>query len=108
MIFLCYMTSREHEETERDTGGVGQDMSMPLKLFLVSGSFVCRDVRTNYSLDLRFLVKKQISMIMADLSWKHINIFRGIQEVSAFRGIQEVSAPRVRKELINHNLYLFA
>ena len=36
MIFLCYTTSREHEETERDTGGVGQDMSMPLKLFLVS------------------------------------------------------------------------
>ena len=25
----------------------------------------------------RFLVKKQISMIMADLSWGHINIFRG-------------------------------
>ena len=32
----------------------------------------------------------------------------GIQEVSAFGGIQEVSARRVRKELINHNLYLFA
>ena len=32
----------------------------------------------------------------------------GIQEVSVFRGIQEVSARRVRKELINHNLYLFA
>ena len=31
-----------------------------------------------------------------------------VQEVSAFRGIQEVSARRVRKELINHNLYLFA
>ena len=30
-----------------------------------------------YNLDLRFLVKlkKQISMIMADLSWGHINIF---------------------------------
>ena len=27
---------------------------------------------------------------------------------SAFRGIQEVSARRLRKELINHNLYLFA
>ena len=37
-----------------------------------------RDVRTEYNLDLRFLVKfkKQISMIMADLSWGHINIFR--------------------------------
>ena len=32
----------------------------------------------------------------------------GIQEVSVFRGIQEVSARRLRKELINHSLYLFA
>ena len=40
---------------------------------------VFRDVRTDYNLDLRFLVKlkKQISMIMADLSQGHINIFRG-------------------------------
>ena len=30
--------SREHEGTEKDTEGVGQDMSMPLQLFLVSGS----------------------------------------------------------------------
>ena len=29
---------REHEGTERDTEGVGCDMSYPLKLFLVSGS----------------------------------------------------------------------
>ena len=29
-----------HEGTERDTEGVGQDMSMPLKLFLVSGSLI--------------------------------------------------------------------
>ena len=29
---------REHEGIERDTEGVGQDMSMPLELFLVSGS----------------------------------------------------------------------
>ena len=36
-----------------------------------------RDVRTDYNLDLRFLVKRQISMIMADLSWGHINIFHG-------------------------------
>ena len=34
--------------------------------------------------------------------------FTGIQEVSVFRGIQEVSTRRLRKELINHNLYLFA
>ena len=32
----------------------------------------------------------------------------GIQEVSVFRGIHEVSARRLRKELINHNLFLFA
>ena len=40
---------------------------------------VFRDVRTDYNLDLRFLVKlkKQISMIMADLSLGHIIIFRG-------------------------------
>ena len=31
-----------------------------------------------------------------------------MQEVSVFRGIQEVSARRLRKELINHNLYFFA
>ena len=37
-------------------------------------------------------------MIMADLSWGHINIFRGDT-----RGIQEVSAHRVCKELINHS-----
>ena len=53
-------------------------------------------------------MKKQISMIMADLLWEHIIFFVGIQEVSAFRGIQGVSARRVRKELINHDLYLFA
>ena len=29
---------REHEGTERDTEGIGWDMSMPLKLCLVSGS----------------------------------------------------------------------
>ena len=41
-------------------------------------------------------LEKQISMISV-----------GMQEVSVFRGIQEVSARRLRKELINHNLYLF-
>ena len=30
--------SREHEGTERCTDDVGQDVSIPLKLFLVSGS----------------------------------------------------------------------
>ena len=52
-------------------------------------------------------LEKQISMIMADLSQGRINISVEIQEVSVFRGIQEVSARRLRKELINHNLYLF-
>ena len=53
-------------------------------------------------------LKKQISMIMADLSKGHTNIFRGDTRGLFFRGIQEVSARRLRKELINHNLYLFA
>ena len=35
---ILYDVPREHEGTGRDTEGVGQDMSMPLKLFLVSGS----------------------------------------------------------------------
>ena len=35
---ILYDVPREHEGTKRDTEGVGQDMSMPLKLFLVSGS----------------------------------------------------------------------
>ena len=39
-------------------------------------------------------------------TYKHFSW--GIQEVSVFRGIQEVSARKLRKELINHNLYLFA
>ena len=34
----CQLQPREHEGTERDTESVGQDMSMPLKLFLGSGS----------------------------------------------------------------------
>ena len=32
------LQTRENEGTERDTEGVDQDMSIPLKLFLVSGS----------------------------------------------------------------------
>ena len=68
-----------------------------------------RDVRTDYNLNLSFfLVKKQISM--ADLSRGHINICRRDTKGLCFSRvyIQEVSARRVRKELINHNLYLFA
>ena len=38
----------------------------------------------------------------------HKHFFVGIQEVSVFRVIQEVSARKLRKELINYNLYLFA
>ena len=47
-------------------------------------------------------IKKQISVIMTDLSWGHINIFRGDTKGLSFCGIR-----RLRKELINHNLYLF-
>ena len=53
-------------------------------------------------------MKKQISMIMADLSSGHINIFRGDTRGLCFSWYtKEVSARRVHKELINHNLYLF-
>ena len=67
------------ERTERDTEGAGQDMSMPLRLFLASGSLF---LETSDNLNLRFLVKRQISM--ADLSWGHKRtlFFVGIQEVS--------------------------
>ena len=51
-------------------------------------------------------MKKQISM--ADLSRGHINLFRGDTRGLFFVVIQEVSARSVRKELINHNLHLFA
>ena len=63
-------------------------MPWSLKLFLVSGSLFSETSAR----------EKQISMIMADLSQGRINISLGIQEVSAHR---------LRKELINHNLYLF-
>ena len=55
-------------------------------------------------------IKKQISMIMADLSQGHINIFRGDTSRSLFFVVSgsEVSARRLPKELINHNLYLIA
>ena len=70
--------------TLRDTEGVGHDMSMPLKLFLVSGSL--------------------FSETSAQITTS-IYIFRGN---TFFVGIQEVSARRVRKEQINYYLYLFA
>ena len=48
-------------------------------------------------------------MIIADLSWGHINIFRGDTRGLCFSWYKkEVSARRVDKELINHILYLFA
>ena len=62
-------------ETERGTEGVGCDV-IDTKVIFSFRKFVSRDVRTDYNLDLRSLVKRQISM-MPDLSWGHINIFRG-------------------------------
>ena len=54
-------------------------------------------------------IKKQISMIMADLSQGHIKLFsRGYERSLFFAVYKRVSARRLRKELINHNLYLFA
>ena len=50
---------------------------MDAKVIFSFWKSVFRDVRTDYNLDLRFLLKKQISMIMADFSRGHINIFRG-------------------------------
>ena len=50
---------------------------MDAKVIFSFWKFVFRDVRTDYNLDLRFLLKKQISMIMPDFSRGHINIFRG-------------------------------
>ena len=101
---MHFVTTREHEETERNTEGVGCDMSLSLKLFLVSGSLF-RDVRTDYNLDLRILVNfnDNCGFVVGTQTF-----FVGIQEVSVFRGIQDISARRLRKELINHNLYLFA
>ena len=95
------LKAREHEETERDTEGVGQDMSMPLKLFLVSGSLFS-ETSTQITTSIRgFLVKKQISM-MADLSWGHKNIFLwGYKRSLLFVVNKRFPARRVRKELIN-------
>ena len=53
------------------------------------------------------LVKKQISVIMADLSWGHINIFRGDTRGLCFSWYTRGPCSQ-GKELINHNLNLFA
>ena len=87
--------AREHEGTERDTEGVGCDMSVT-KVISSFRKSVSRDVRTEYNLDLRFLVKFN----------DNGRFVVGTQ--TFFVGIQEVSARRLRTELINHNLYLFA
>ena len=91
LLKIYVYKTREHEGTERDTEGVGCDTSIDTKVIFVFRKSVFRDVRTYYNLDLRVLMKKQISMIMADLSWGNINIFfMGIQEVSAYIYSQEV------------------
>ena len=41
----------------------------------IFGVRVFREIPTDYNLDLRFLVKSKLKM--ADLSWGHMNIFRG-------------------------------
>ena len=55
-------------------------------------------------------MKNKISMIIHDgfVVGTHKNFSWGYKRYSVFRGIQEVSARRVRKELINYNLHLFA
>ena len=42
------------------------------------------DVRTDYNLDLRFLVKMEISMVMADLSWGHKHFSSGYKRSLLF------------------------
>ena len=53
---VCLIVAREHEGTERDTEGVGCDMSVTKVIFSFRKS-VFRDVCTEYNLDQRFLVK---------------------------------------------------
>ena len=53
---VCLIVAREHEGTERDTEGVSCDMSVTKVIFSFRKS-VFRDVRTEYNLDQRFLVK---------------------------------------------------
>ena len=86
----CSDGAREHEGTERGTEGVGQDMLMALKLFLVSEVCFPRrphrlqprsevfSEKANFNNNGGFIVGTQ-------------TFFVGIQEVSVFRVIQEVS-----------------
>ena len=94
------VVSREHEGTEGHWGRWPGYVDAAKVTFSFRKS-VFRDVRTDYNLDLRFLAEK------ANFN-DNGGFVVGIQEVSAFRGIQEVSARRVRKKLVNNNLYLFA
>ena len=55
LLLTYFIKPREHEGTERDTEGVGCDMSY--KVIFSFRKSVSRDVRTEYNLDLRFLVK---------------------------------------------------
>ena len=64
---------------------------MDTKVIFSFPKSVFRDVRTDYNLDLRFLVKRQISVIMADLSWGHINIFRGDARGLCSQGMQRTN-----------------
>ena len=61
--------SWENGGTERDILGVGQDISIRLKLFWVLEIYFLRRPHRVYNLDLRVSVKKQISMITADNNW---------------------------------------
>ena len=95
-------------QEKRDTEGVDQDID-PTQVISSFRKSLFRDVCIDYNLDLRLLVKKQISIIIiVDLSLGHIKFFRGDTRGLCFSwGYKRSSARRVRKELINHNLYLF-
>ena len=67
---------------------------------------VFRDVRTDYNLDLRFSEKANFSGGFVVRTNKHFSW--GYKRSLFFVGIQEVSTCRVRKDMINHNFYLFA
>ena len=66
---------------------------------------VFRDVRTDYNLDLRFLVNFNDNGGFVVETHKH---FSWGYKRSLFFVVYKVSARRLRKKLINHNLYLFA
>ena len=104
---LSRVLPREHEGTERDTKGVGQHILMPFKVIFTFRKSVFRDVRTYYNFDLRFFSEKaNFSVGFVVRTDKHFSW--GHKRSLYFVGMLEVSARRVHKELINHNLYLFA